>query len=64
MIPDGSDVACSAIDTAKYVGIWQGRTAMDAMTASPVTTDFTTGKPTKSELCLSDFADCIDLSGK
>jgi len=61
---DGSDVACSEIDTAKYASIWQGRSAMDAMTVSPVTTDFATGKPTKSELCLTDSADCIDLSGK
>ena len=37
---------------------------MDSMSASPVTADFTSGKPTKSELCLNDFETCLDISGK
>lgn len=61
---DGTVSNCDEIDTAKYADLWKGRTGMDAMTESPVTTDFTTGKPTISELCLADFASCIDLSGK
>lgn len=61
-VSDGEDAACSAVDPSKYASLWLGRDAMDAMASSPVTADFTTGKPTKQELCLADFENCIDLS--
>ena len=61
---DGADATCGVIDPSKYEDLWAGRTQMDSMSASPVTADFTSGKPTKSELCLNDFETCLDISGK
>jgi hypothetical protein len=60
---DGADEACGDIDTSVYAGLWLGRTQMDSLTTIPVNADFVTGKPTKSELCLTDFETCLDLSG-
>ena len=60
----GADVAsCTEITPANYASLWLNRTGMDGMTTTPITTDFETGKPTKSELCLTAFPNCIDLSG-
>jgi hypothetical protein len=59
---DGADETCGDIDTSKYANLWLGRAQMDSLTTTPVTADFATGKPTKSELCLTDFENCLDLS--
>jgi len=59
----GADAVCGDIDIGQYASLWLGRSQMDSVSTTPVTVDFTNGKPTKSELCLVDFETCLDLSG-